>query len=178
MEIPVIETERIRLRELRAGDVALFTRMYADARVTRHLGDGRTLDAGQAWRSCAALAGHWTLRGYGQWIAEEKATGTAMGRIGLFHPIDWPGLEVGWTLAPEHWGKGYATEGARAALDYAFDVVQAGEVISLIRPDNAASIRVAEKLGGVLDRRIDFQGGEALVYAYATPQRSSRTSSR
>jgi RimJ/RimL family protein N-acetyltransferase len=174
LEIPVLETERLRLRGWQPEDLAVFTRMNADPEVTRHLGEGRTLDAGQTWRACAALIGHWTMRGYGQWIAEEKTTGTAMGRIGLYHPVDWPGLEVGWTLAREHWGRGYATEGARAALGYAFDVVRADTVISLVRPDNLRSIRVVEKLGGALDRRIEFQGGEALVYAY----RSSSTSSR
>jgi len=174
LEIPVLETERLRLRGWQPDDLALFTRMYADPSVVRFLGEGKTMDAGQTWRSCAALIGHWALRGYGQWIAEEKATGMAMGRIGLYHPVDWPGLEVGWTLAPEHWGKGYATEGAHAALGYAFEVVRADTVISLIRPDNLPSIRVAEKLGGGLDRRIEFQGGEALVYAY----RSSSTSRR
>ena len=97
-----------------------------------------------------------------------------MGRIGLYNLEGWPGLEVGWALAREHQGKGYATEGGAAALRYAFDVVGADTVISLIQPANAASIRVAEKLGGALDRTITLLGNPALVYAY----RSSSTSRR
>ena len=174
MEIPVLETERLRLRGLRADDVALFTRIYADTRVVRHLGDGRTLDAGQAWRSCAALAGHWTLRGYGQWIAEEKSSGEVVGRIGLYHPDGWPGLEAGWALAREHWGKGYATEGGEATLRYAFDVVGADRAVSVIHPENLASIRVAEKLGGIREDSVTVVGKEALLYAYYASSTSSR----
>lgn len=141
--------------------------MYADPAVMRYLGTGQTLPTWAAWQACSGLLGHWLLRGYGQWVAEEKATGTALGRIGLFNPDGWPGLEVGWALAPEHWGKGYATEGGAAALRYAFDVVGAERAVSLIHPENAASIRVAEKLGGTLDERFTVMPGkEALVYAY------------
>jgi RimJ/RimL family protein N-acetyltransferase len=142
--------------------------MYADPEVVRHLGDGKTMDAMQSWRACAALLGHWPLRGYGQWVVEEKASGAAMGRSGLYHPEGWPGLEVGWTLAREHWGKGYATEAGAASLRYAFEQVGSSRVISLIRPDNPASIRVAEKLGGVYETTISMMGGVALVYAYTS----------
>ena len=160
---------------MREDDIALFTRMYADPVVMRHLGTGVTLSTWSAWLGCAGILGHWQLRGYGQWVAEEKATGTAIGRIGLLNPDGWPALEVGYALAVEHHGKGYATEGARAALDYAFDVVAATRVVSLIHPENAASIRVATKLGGTLDGTFTIMPGkEALVYAY----RSSNTSRR
>lgn len=67
-------------------------------------------------------------------------------------------------MARGHWGRGLATEAARASLEYAFDVVGADHVISLINPQNTASIRVAEKLGGRLERRIEMFGGETLVY--------------
>lgn len=140
--------------------------MNADPEVVRHLGDGKPMDAMQSWRACAALIGHWTLRGYGQWVVEEKATGLALGRAGVYNPEGWPGIEVGWTLAREHWGKGYATEAGGASLRYALETVGATRVISLIRRENAASIRVAEKLGGVLDSSVVMLGAEALVYAY------------
>ena len=91
--------------------------------------------------------GHWQIRGYGLWAAEEKQSGALIGRIGLYRPEGWPGLEVGWLVARERWGEGFATEGARAALDYAFTVLGEPRAISAIAPENAASIRVAEKLG-------------------------------
>jgi RimJ/RimL family protein N-acetyltransferase len=148
--------------------------MYADPEVMRYLGTGQTLGTWASWQACSAMLGHWLLRGYGQWVAEEKDSGAAIGRVGLYNPDGWPGLEVGWALAREHQGKGYATEGGTAALGYAFDVVGAETVISLIQPGNEASIRVAERLGGVHDRNGTVVGKEVLVYAY----RSSSTSRR
>jgi len=108
--------------------------------------------------------GHWQLRGYGLWAVEERASGEMVGRIGCWNPEGWPGLEVGWTLRRRYWGRGYATEGARAALEYAFTQLGCRHVISLIRPANAASIRVAERLGERLEDRIELNGHEALVY--------------
>src|SRR5215510_420424 len=81
------------------------------------------------------------------------ATGVLVGRVGLFNPDGWPGLECIWALARGAWGKGYATEGARRALQYAFAELGQARVISLIRPDNTASIRVAERLGETLEGR-------------------------
>jgi len=80
-----------------------------------------------------------------------RASGTFVGRIGLFNPEGWPGLECIWALARGAWGKGYATEGARRALEYAFTELDQAHVISLIRPGNTASIRVAERLGETLE---------------------------
>ena len=105
-----------------------------------------------AWRNLATMVGHWTMRGYGLWAAEERASGTLAGRIGFWNPEGWPGFELGWTLRRAFWGKGYATEGARAALRFAFTQLKQPHVISLIHPENAASIRVAERLG---ERRVD-----------------------
>ena len=148
--------------------------MYADPEVTRYIGNGLVMDEHASWRSCATIVGHWALRGYGQWIAEEKSSGEAIGRIGLYHPAGWPGLEVGWALAREQWGRGYATEGARAALRYAFDVVGTDRAVSVIHPENRASIRVAEKLGGIREGTVAVAGKEVLLYAYYASSTSSR----
>jgi len=142
--------------------------------VTRYLGDGTTMDREQAWRAMASAAGHWALRGYGQWVLELKATGEPIGRSGLYFPLGWPDLEVGYVVAPEHQRRGYATEAAGAALRWAFDTVGAAKVISLIYPENLASIAVARKLGGEPERLHRFPNVEVLVFAY----RSSSTSSR
>ena len=162
--IPELDTERLRLRAPRLDDLDGYARMYADPDVMRFLENGVPLDRAAAFRSMATHLGHWYLRGYGQWTLEERATGTFVGRAGLWQPEGWPGLEVGWTLARESWGRGYATEAGRAALDYAFNVLGADEVISVIRPDNTASIRVAERLGETYHRTIQLLGGEAHVY--------------
>lgn len=162
--IPTLETERLRLRAFRAADLDAFAAIYADPEVMRFIGEGRVAERESAWRTMSLLLGHWQLRGYGIWAAEEKDTRVLVGRIGLWNPEGWPGLEVGWLLARSCWGRGLATEGGRRALAYAFDELGADHVISLIRPGNAASIRVAEKLGERREGTTEILGDEALVY--------------
>src|SRR5205823_14550586 len=99
------------------------------------------------WRTLALLIGHWHLLGYGQWAVVEKATGHVIGRAGLWNPEGGYGLEVGWVIRRSRWGQGFATEAARAAVQHGFETVGATHLISLIRPDNARSLRVAEKIG-------------------------------
>ena len=104
----------------------------------------------------AVILGHWQLRGYGLWAAELKETGALVGRIGLHDPEGWPAFEVGWLIDKAQWGRGLATEGGAAAIDFAFQRLNRPHVASLIRPGNAASIRVAEKLGMKLERTRRF----------------------
>jgi RimJ/RimL family protein N-acetyltransferase len=163
-----LETERLSLRPFEEGDLDAYARMTADAETMRYLGDGRPLTRPEAWRQMALFLGHWVLRGYGLWAAEEKATGELVGRIGLYNPEGWPGLEVGWLVARPHWGHGLAPEGGRAALDYAFGQLGADHVISIIATPNLSSIRVAEKLGMRPERQMEFNGKEVVIYG--TPQ--------
>lgn len=164
-----LETERLRLRPFRDDDLDAYARICADPEVMRYLGEGKPLARPDAWRQMAMIIGHWHLRGYGLWAVEERASGVLVGRIGLFNPEGWPGLECGWMLAREHWGKGYATEGARRSLEYAFSTLGHAHVISLIRPGNAASVRVAERLGERLEGRTRLFGHEVDVYGMSRP---------
>lgn len=123
---------------------------------------------GEAWRHMAMHIGHWDLRGFGRWAVILKSSGECIGRVGLWFPEGWPGVELGWMITPAHQGRGYATEAAREGLNHGFDALQLDRIISLISVDNARSIRVAEKLGGVLEDRIEFHG-DTLVYAFRTP---------
>lgn len=160
-----LETERLVLRMFGQGDLDAYAVMCADPEVMRHLGDGKALARPDAWRQMAMILGHWTLRGYGLFALEERATGTLVGRAGFFEPEGWPGFELGWMLRRASWGKGYATEAARRLLRHAFTDMTRERVISLIREANAPSIRVAERLGERLDGRAVIFGQEALVYA-------------
>lgn len=162
--VPVLVTERLRLRALRKNDLDDYAALKADPEVTRHLGGGGPWDRDRSWRHLAFLIGHWQLAGSGMWALEQKETGTFLGLAGFAEPEGWPGCELAWTLARRWWGHGYATEGARAALDYAFTVIKKDRVISLIHPENRASIRVAERLGQSLQGRIDHFGREMLCY--------------
>jgi RimJ/RimL family protein N-acetyltransferase len=123
----------------------------------------------EAWRHMAMQAGIWVLRGYGQWAVEVKATGELVGRAGVWFPEGWPEIEAGWVIGRDHWGSGYATEAGREALRQAFATLGVTHVISLIDPANVASRRVAEKLGGNIDKTAVFRGHDLLFYGYTAP---------
>jgi RimJ/RimL family protein N-acetyltransferase len=167
--IPTLTTERLILRAFRDDDLDAYAEICADPEVMRYLGDGKTLSRAEAWRQMAFIVGHWQLRGFGLWALEETESGRFIGRAGLLQPEGWPGFEVGWTLGRASWGKGYATEAAREALRYAFEVLDRDHVISLIRPDNHPSIRVAERLGEQLEGEVEFFGGPTLIYGLHRP---------
>ena len=81
-----------------------------------------------------------------------------VGRVGLFNPEGWPGIELGWLIRHSHWGRGYATESASAALDWAWRNVDTDHIISMIAPDNVASIRIATKIGERFERELVMDG--------------------
>jgi RimJ/RimL family protein N-acetyltransferase len=165
----VLETPRLILRPFRGEDLDPYAALCADIEVMRYIGMGVALTRTDAWRSIAGMLGHWQLLGYGMWAVERKSDGAFLGRAGFLDPPGYPGFEIGWTFAREHWGQGYATEAARTALAYAFDVLDRDRVISLIRPGNERSMRVAEKLGERLSGEVDLLGSKALVYAIERP---------
>jgi RimJ/RimL family protein N-acetyltransferase len=165
LEIPILETERLRLRSFCKGDMEAYAALNADPEVLRYLGSGaEPWDRGRSWRHMAFLLGHWQLGGAGMWAVEHRETGAFIGMVGFAAPEGWPGFELAWTLTRRWWGHGYATEGARAALAYAFTTLEKARVISLIHPENRASIRVAERIGERLQGHINHLGREMLCY--------------
>jgi RimJ/RimL family protein N-acetyltransferase len=164
--VPTLTTERLLLRGFADADFPAYAAMMADTEVTRHLGDGRPLSPPEAWRQMAMFAGHWVLRGFGLWAVEERATGAFVGRIGCWEPHGWPDFELGYVVARPFWGRGYASEGARASLAYAREQLGRDRIISIIRPENARSIRVAERFGATPEREVEFFGAPARIYAY------------
>jgi RimJ/RimL family protein N-acetyltransferase len=165
-----LETDRLILRMFRESDTSSYAEMCADPEVMRYINAGEPLAREDAWRHMAMVLGHWQLRGYGLWAAEERSTGEMVGRIGCWQPEGWPELEVGWMLRRRFWGKGYATEAARASLHFAFSQLQAEHVISVIHPDNSASIRVAERIGERFERRARVRGSEVSIYGIRRPE--------
>lgn len=170
IDVPVLFTDRLLLRGLEQRDFESYAAMMADPQVTRYLSAGVPLSRDDAWRQLALIIGHWELRGFGLWAVEHRSTGEFLGRIGCFEPEGWPGFEVGYTLARAHWGHGYAQEGARAALAFAHDVLGKRDVISLIRPANLGSIRVATALGAKRSGSVEFFGSATEVYTYPAPE--------
>ena len=159
-----LETERLILRWFREEDLADMCRMTADTEVMKFLGDGQPMDEMNTWRQMATFMGHWYFRGFGIWAVEEKATSRVVGRIGFMYPTGWPDFELGWTLARDCWGKGYATEGAQRAMKYAFTEMDRDHLISLIAPDNVASIKVAERLGETVQGETRIIGRDVIIY--------------
>ena len=145
---PTLRTERLVLRPFADADLDDYLALMNAPEVQRSLRMPAPLSRTDAWRSMAMWLGQWELRGSGHWALEVPG-GPVIGRAGLHRPeiADWPGLEVGWTLHPEWWGRGYATEAGRRALEYAFEDRGAEEVVSVILPGNHASQRVAARLG-------------------------------
>ena len=169
-----LETDRLILRQWREEDFDSYAELCADPKVTRYLGEGKPLTRAESWRHMAFLIGHWQLLGYGHFAVEEKTTGKFAGRIGFLNPEGWPGFEIGWILGPSFWGKGYASEGARRALEYAFNELEQEHVISLIHPKNQPSIRVAERLGEKREGTAEIFGIQVLVYGIDRPRRPTR----
>src|SRR3954462_4970821 len=165
-EIPQLTTDRLLLRSFRPDDFELYAQMMAHPDVSRHLMDGRPLTRVEAWRQLAMFAGHWVLRGYGLWAVEERASGEFLGRIGCLNPEGFPAFEIAYTLGPWAWGKGYARDGAAAALRFARETLGKTEIVSIIRPANAASIRVATSLGALPGGTVEFFGAPSVMYHY------------
>jgi RimJ/RimL family protein N-acetyltransferase len=160
-----LETPRLLLRQWREDDFEPYAAICADEDVMRFLmSGGKSFSRLEAWRHMAFMIGHWQLLGYGHFAVEEKATRRFIGRIGFLNPEGWPEFEIGWTLGKEFWGRGYATEGARYALEYAFDELDKDHVISLIHPENQASIRVAERLGEKPEGKTEILGIPVTIY--------------
>ncbi|GAC1407341.1 MAG: GNAT family N-acetyltransferase [Candidatus Velthaea sp.] len=151
-DIPVLTTERLRLRGHTVADYAASSKMWADPEVTRYIG-GKPSSASQTWQRVLGYAGHWALMNFGYWVVEESASSRFAGEVGFAdfkRDIDASMREVpelGWAFAPEFHGKGYATEAVRAALAWSDRHFEQPRTVCLISPENAASIRVAGKCG-------------------------------
>lgn len=165
-QIPELTTPRLLLRAFQQTDLDPYAEIMTDPEVTRYIGDGKSVSRSDAWRQMAMFSGHWILRGFGIWVVEELATGTLMGRIGFWQPEGWPGFELAYTLGRPYWGRGFATEGARAALAYGRETLGRDDIISLIRPANSASVRVAEALGATNTGTIELLGEPTFLYRY------------
>ncbi|MEP6840228.1 MAG: GNAT family N-acetyltransferase [Bradyrhizobium sp.] len=169
---PIIETERLRLRQWQGGDMAPYTAMLSDPGTARFITvDGKpVVDEMTGWRHTVVMAGHWTVHGVGMFVVEEKSSGKFAGRVGPWMPPGWPGFEVGWGIAKEFRGKGFAVEAARAAITWSFATFDIDRIVHCIDRENAASQGVALKLGAKPDGEIELFGHVADVWV--TPRRA------
>jgi RimJ/RimL family protein N-acetyltransferase len=163
---PIIETERLMLRPWRSDDIEPNTAMLGDATAGRFItADGKPVtDAFAGWRNAAIMAGHWALYGVGMFVVEEKQTGRFAGRVGPWKPPGWAGFEVGWGIASDFRGKGYAVEAARASIDWSFATFEIDRIVHCIDRENTASQAVARRLGATKDREMELLGHVADVW--------------
>jgi RimJ/RimL family protein N-acetyltransferase len=155
---PELRTARLLLRRWRAADLPPFAAMNADARVMEFF--PATLSPGESEAVIAVIDSSFEQRGYGLWAVEVPGETSFAGFIGLA-PVDArmrfaPAVEVGWRLAREHWGHGFATEGARAAMSFAFEELGLPSLVAFTASGNARSRRVMQRLGMVHDPAEDF----------------------
>ena len=156
--IPRLETDRLVLREWRESDRAPFAALNADPRVAEFL--SRPLDRAESDAFVDRIVAHWAADGHGLWAVERRDDGAFIGFVGLaapnFEAAFTPCVEVGWRLAPEAWGHGYATEAGRAALQFGFEQLGLGEIVSFTVPANVRSRAVMERIGLRRDPADDF----------------------
>lgn len=154
-----LHTGRLILRQWRAEDREPFARMNQDPVVMEHF--PAMLSRAETDAMVDRIEAHFAEHGFGLWAAEIRDSGTFIGYIGLavprFEAAFTPCVEIGWRLAREHWGRGLATEGARAAVRCAFDDLGLREIVSFTVPANVRSRRVMEKIGMTHDPADDFE---------------------
>jgi RimJ/RimL family protein N-acetyltransferase len=166
--IPVLETQRLRLRAHTLTDFPASCALWADPLVARYIG-GKPNTTEETWARLLRNAGLWTLLGFGSWLVEEKSTGDFVGEVGLFNlkrAIDPPignTPEMGWVFSPSKHGNGYATEAVLALIDWARDHFTTNEIVCIIAPDNAPSLRVAEKCGFIQRDTLTYRGSPVLL---------------
>jgi ribosomal-protein-alanine N-acetyltransferase len=153
-----LRTERLLLRRWRPDDREPFAAMNADPRVMEHFPKLLTREESDA--AATSISERLEERGFGLWAVEVPGVASFIGVIGLaapkFEAHFTPCVEIGWRLAPEHWGQGYATEGAKAALTFAFEKLGLEEIVSFTVPANVRSRRVMERIGMTRDPADDF----------------------
>ena len=173
---PRIETDRLVLRRWDVtGDLDAWAAICADPEVMRYIGDGKPRDREQSAEQLASLERTWREQGFGLFAVERTDTGELIGFTGLaspdFLPEILPAVEIGWRLGRAHWGQGFATEAARAALAFGFERCGLDRIVSVHAVGNDASARVMQKLGMQFDRETvhPAHGFGVRVYAIDRP---------
>jgi ribosomal-protein-alanine N-acetyltransferase len=180
MSAPRLTTARLELRPLAAADLDDLAALFADPDVMRYVGEGRPRTRADTATRLELHLDHWRKHGFGFFGVRRRGepgasatggTGAFIGRCGLQYLGDTGSVEVGYTLAKPYWGQGYATEAARACVEYGFGVLGLPRIVAIARPENAASRRVLEKLGMRLVKTTEWDGNPVVWYELDRPAR-------
>lgn len=154
-----IETERLILRRWSGNDLAPFAGICADPAVMEWIGDGTIRSREQCDRAIEQFENEWDIKGFGLFAVELKQNGRLAGFTGLsypdFLPEILPAVEIGWRFKREYWGKGLATESARAALDFGLNQLLLPRIVSVFQIGNDRSQRIVRKLGMIFERETE-----------------------
>ena len=164
-----LETERLRLRELSAGDLDFVAEMLGDAEVMRFY--PKALDRAESQEWIERQVRRYEDNGHGLWLVEDRGTGAPVGQVGLLLQEvegDWE-PEIGYLIHRPFWRRGYASEAGLAVREHAFRVRGEPRVVSLIRPENVPSQGVARRLGMAPEREVQFRGFKHQLYAVRAP---------
>jgi RimJ/RimL family protein N-acetyltransferase len=171
--VHTLGSERLKLRAHRLEDFVHCAAMWADPEVTRYIG-GKPHTEEESWARFLRYVGHWSLLGFGYWVVEEKSTGNFIGEVGFAdYKRDLPALrglpEVGWAFTTQARAKGYATEAVRAAINWGDAHFRSPRTACIIHPENAASIRVAEKCAYHEFQRTTYKACPTIMFVRDRP---------
>ncbi|MEM9778899.1 MAG: GNAT family N-acetyltransferase, partial [Pseudomonadota bacterium] len=122
----------------------------------------------------SALIGQWALRGYGRWMVADRSTDAPLGVVGLFHPEDWPEVEVAWSVFAQGEGRGIAHEAATAARSYAYQTLGMQPLISMVDPENTRSVALAKRMGATFEREFHHPSyGTMYIWRHPGPEAAS-----
>jgi RimJ/RimL family protein N-acetyltransferase len=175
-----LETARLRLRPFTPADEDDLCRLYSDPEVMRYIGVGGVRTREQTAEALAKMVGEWGQHGFGMWALLDRRDGRFLGRCGLRPLAGTPEVELGYTLFKDVWGRGLATEAARASVAFGFDKLRLPRLVAIAHPPNRASRRVMEKVGMRFERQGPYQDIDCVWYAigradYLAAQRAEPT---
>ena len=147
----------------RPDDLDELARLFSDPDVLRYVGDGKPVNREETDKALQSIIKHWTTHGFGRWAVADKKTHEFVGLGGLRSLFGTP--EVVYHLAKAHWGKGLATELARASLRFGFEEHQFERIVAIAKPENSASIHVMEKIGMLYEKHTSYYDMDVIQYA-------------
>ncbi|AXE89515.1 GNAT family N-acetyltransferase [Streptomyces sp. Go-475] len=160
-------TSRLLLRQWRSEDRQAYAELCSDPLVMRYMPEGKPLSPAESSAKIERMRRHWLVHGYGWWAVEERSSGRLIGRVGLRHCDEVTSrrkVEIGWLLGREHWGRGLATEAARACRDFAFTELGTDVLFAVAQQENRQSFRVMERLGMTKTGRSESRGHAVVSY--------------
>jgi RimJ/RimL family protein N-acetyltransferase len=162
--IPEIETTRLRLRAFTPDDLDNLFLIFGDSEVMRYISNGKPRSREETENGLLKTIEGWRKRGFGLWAMTIKGSEKVIGYCGLIYLDDTPEIEIAYGLAKAHWGKGYATEAARAVLKFGFEQLKLERIVAVVNPENIPSQRVLEKLGMTYVKRAHYYEADLMYY--------------